>query len=199
MAKQVTLENTLAGGFGLPTGQVVPGTGSIVLEPEVWDAAKDHPVVKARIDAGTLIVDGKGKKRESADDRDENGDTPEMAQLRTMFDASYKRQGDALAAAQTDVSTLTGKVADLEAAVESKDREIATLKAGNGGQNGSGDGGGGVTTYTVKEQSAGWFAVVDAEGKAVTKNLRKTDLAEFDVMNDADKAAFIDLNKADEK
>lgn len=62
MSKQVTLENTLAGGFGLPTGQIVPGNGSIVVEPEVWDAAKDHPVVAARVAAGTIIVDGKGKK-----------------------------------------------------------------------------------------------------------------------------------------
>lgn len=62
MSKQVTLENTLAGGFGLPTGQLVPGNGSIAVEPEVWDAAKDHPVVAARVAAGTIIVDGKGKK-----------------------------------------------------------------------------------------------------------------------------------------
>jgi len=39
--------------------------------------------------------------------------------------------------------------------------------------------------------------VVDADGKDVTKNLRKSDLAEFDVMNDADKMTFIDLNRVD--
>ncbi|TRD06847.1 MULTISPECIES: hypothetical protein [unclassified Mesorhizobium] len=90
MTKQITLENTRAGGFGLPTGQVVPGNGSIVVEPEIWEASKDHPVVKAMVNDGHLIVDGKGKKKPATgDDRDANGDTAEMAEMRTRFDASF--------------------------------------------------------------------------------------------------------------
>ena len=46
MSKQVTIENTGVGGFGLPTGQVVAGRGSLVVEPEVWAASKDHPVLR---------------------------------------------------------------------------------------------------------------------------------------------------------
>ena len=163
MTKQVTLENTLSGGFGLPTGQIVPGNGSIVVEPEVWAAAKDHPVVEGRVKAGTIIVDGQGKK--SAD-------------------------------TSADTTALQARVTELEALLKTANDEITTLKASSNGQGGS-DNGGTTTTYTIKEQSAGWLAVVDADGKAVTKNLRKADLAEFEGMNDADKAAFIELNKAD--
>ena len=188
MTKQVTLENTLPGGFGLPTGQVVPGNGSIVLEPEVWDAAKDHPVVKARIDASTLIVDGEGKKLSGADGRDENGDTPEMAQLRTVFNASYERQGNALAAAQAEVATLTGKVIELEA-------EITTLKANNGGQGGS-DNSGATGAYIVTDKGRGWWAVTQ-DGKEVTKSLREDDVKDFDKLDPDKQKAFVEANKAD--
>lgn len=117
MTKQVTLENTRAGGFGLPTGQVVPGDGSIVVEPEIWAAAKDHPVVAAMVKDGHLIVDGKGRKKSAAgDDRDENGDTAEMAEMRKRFDASFS-------AVTTELQTEKAKVADLEA-------EVAKLKQG---------------------------------------------------------------------
>ena len=74
MSKLVTIENTGVGGFGLPTGQVIAGRTSIVVEPEVWDASKEHPVVAALVKDGTLIIDGKGKKKSATDDRDENGD-----------------------------------------------------------------------------------------------------------------------------
>jgi len=91
---------------------------------------------------------------------------------------SLKAEIDRLTSANAVLETENGQLkADLEAA--------------------KGNGGGSTGGYTVKEQSAGWHAVVDAEGKVVTKNLRKADLAEFDGMNDADKAAFIDLNKVD--
>lgn len=155
MSKQVTLENTLAGGFGLPTGQIIPGNGSAVVEPEVWDASKDHPVVKARMAAGTLIVDGKGKK-----------DVEPSA----------------------DVTVMQARITELEAAIKAKDDEITALKASQGG--------GSDAAYSVKEQSAGWFAVVDAEGKPVTKNLRQDDVKDFDGLSDSDKTAFIDLHKA---
>lgn len=119
MTKQVTLENTRPGGFGLPTGQVVPGNGSIIVEPEIWEAAKGHPVVKAMVDGGHIVVDGKGRKKALAgDERDENGDTAEMAEMRKRFDASF-------AAVTTDLQAEKAKVADLEA-------QLAKLSQGNG-------------------------------------------------------------------
>lgn len=198
MAKQVTLENTLAGGFGLPTGQIVPGNGSTLVEPEVWDAAKDHPVVAARVKAGTIIVDGQGKKRGSADDRDENGDTPGEAQLRRQFDGMYKQQGDALAAAQTEVDTLNGKVVELQAQIEAKDGEITALKTGAAAQGTNDHGNDSSQTpgaFTVTDKGRGWWAITQ-DGKEVTKSLREDDVREFDKLSDADKAAFVDLHNA---
>lgn len=131
MTKQVTLENMLAGGFGLPTGQIVPGNGSILVEPEIWNASKDHPVVAARVKAGTIIVDGHGKKRGGADERDENGDTPEMAQLRTQFDSvyaslksEYDRAVGFLKTASDESDTRKARITELEA-------ENAKLKKGD--------------------------------------------------------------------
>jgi hypothetical protein len=162
MTKQVTLENTLPGGFGLPGGIVVPGSGSISVEPEIWDEAKGHPVVKARVDAGTLIVDGKGKKA---------------------------------AEPSADVATLQARNTELEALLKTAKDEITALKAGNGGQGSAGNDG--ATTYTVKEQSPGWHAIVGGDGKVLTKNFRADDLKDFADL-DADKQkAFVEANKAD--
>lgn len=176
MSKQVTLENLLPGGLGLPTGQVIPGRGSIVVEPEIWDASKDHPVVAAQVKAGAIIVDGKGRKKpEASEDRDENGDTPEMAEMRQRFDASF-------AAITTELQAEKAKVADLEA-------QLTAAKAG-GGQ------GGASPAYTVTEKGSGWFAI-SQDGKDVTKGLRKDAVEGFDKLSDADKAKFVEQNKAD--
>ena len=188
MSKHVTLENTLAGGFGLPTGQLVPGNGSMVVEPEIWAASKDHPVVKARIDAGTLIVDGKGKTASVSGDRDENGDTREMAEMRRVFDASFAQQGDALTASQSEVTTLQGRVSELESQLVAKEAEIAAIKAGTSSA-GSG-------AYTVLDKGRGWFAITQ-DGKEVTKSLREDDVKDFASMSDPDKTAFVELHKAD--
>lgn len=48
--------------------------------------------------------------------------------------------------------------------------------------------------YAVKEQSAGWHAVVDADGNAVTKNFRADDLKDFDGLSDENKAKFVAEN-----
>lgn len=120
MTKHITIENIRAGGFGLPTGQVVPGGGSISVEPEIWAASKDHPVVKAMVEDGSLIIDGKGKKK-PAGERDENGDTEEMAAMRKQFDAAF-------ASITTELQAEKTKVADLEKAAGERDAEIIALK-----------------------------------------------------------------------
>ncbi len=53
-----------------------------------------------------------------------------------------------------------------------------------------------VDGYAVAEKGKGWY-VVTKDGAAVTKSLRKEDVEGFDVMSDEDKAAFVDLHKAD--
>lgn len=50
--------------------------------------------------------------------------------------------------------------------------------------------------YAVQEKSAGWFAITQ-DGKEVTKSLRKDDVAGFDALSDADKAKFVEANKAE--
>ena len=50
--------------------------------------------------------------------------------------------------------------------------------------------------YAVTEKSPGWFAITQG-GKEVTKSLRKDDVAGFDALSDADKAKFVEANKAE--
>lgn len=49
--------------------------------------------------------------------------------------------------------------------------------------------------YAVKQTSPGWF-VVTKDGADATKGLRKEDVDGFDEFSDAEKAAFVEQNKA---
>ncbi len=91
MSKQVTIENTGRGGFGLPTGQTIAAGEEIAVDAEVWAGSKDHPVVAALVKDGTLIIDGKGRKK-ATPERDENGDTPEMAEIRRARSAIQRQR-----------------------------------------------------------------------------------------------------------
>lgn len=82
-----------------------------------------------------------------------------------------------------DVGALKARIIELEGIVADRDAEIIKL---NGDK----------TAFSVKEQSPGWFAVVDADGKPVTKNLRQDDVKDFEGLSNTDKAAFVDLHKA---
>lgn len=184
MSKQVTLENTLAGGFGLPTGQIVPANGSIVVEPEIWEEVKTHPVILARVESGALIVDGKGRKKDADGDRDENGDTSEMAELRKVFDAAFEKQGKSLAASVSEVTALQGKVADLEGQLAAKVTEIDGLKAGNGNQ----------PALKAEHHGGGKFNVTQGEN-VMLSGLSKVDADAFNAMSAEDKAAYVEASK----
>lgn len=124
-----------------------------------------------------------------ADHRDENGDTPGEAQLRTQFNGMYKLQGEQLLAAQAKADELTGKVNELEGQIAAKDAEITALKAGQSSSHAAG-------AYVVTDKSRGWW-VIAQDGKEVTKSLREDDVKEFDKLSDADKLAFVDLHKVE--
>ena len=48
----------------------------------------------------------------------------------------------------------------------------------------------------VHDKGRGWFVIMDGD-EEVTKSLRADDVEEFDSLSDEDKAAFVDLHKAD--
>jgi len=144
-----------------------------------------------------LSLGGKKKGSDDAefvDGRNADGDTPEMAELRSQFDAAYARlQGEhQTAAGQVEaltgqVKTLTARVNELEAEVKAKNDQIAAFNPGGDGQ---------AAAYAVVDKGRGWW-VVTQDGKEVTKSLREDDVKEFDKLSDTDKAAFVDLHKAD--
>ncbi|MDX0623059.1 hypothetical protein BMJ34_20870 [Sinorhizobium medicae] len=50
--------------------------------------------------------------------------------------------------------------------------------------------------YAVNQKGVGWF-FISKDGVPVTKSLRKDDLEGFADMSDEDKAAFVELHKAE--
>lgn len=76
---KITITNTRPGGFGIPGGPVIAGNdGSLEVEQKDWDGVKDHPVVKAWLDAGHLKVSGaKAEKKQEAGNG--GGDEPKTA------------------------------------------------------------------------------------------------------------------------
>lgn len=77
---KITITNIRPGGFGIPGGPVIAGNdGSLEVEQKDWDGVKDHPVVKAWLDAGHLKVSGsKAEKKQEAGNG--GGDEPKTAE-----------------------------------------------------------------------------------------------------------------------
>lgn len=68
---KITITNTRPGGFGIPGGPVIAGNdGSLEVEKKDWDGVKDHPVVKAWLDAGHLKIDGSVEEDDGLDRED---------------------------------------------------------------------------------------------------------------------------------
>lgn len=51
--------------------------------------------------------------------------------------------------------------------------------------------------YAIRDKGRGWF-VVTHDGQDMTKSLREEDVSGFDEFSDADKAAFVEANKAED-
>lgn len=175
MSKQVTIETTGVGGFGLPTGQVIAGRGSLIIDLEILDASKDHPVVAALVKDGTLIIDGKGKKKAAAEP-DEHGDALEMAEMRQRFDAAFE-------AVTTELQAEKDKVADLYKAVAERDARIADLEKGAS-----------VGSLKAEHHGGGKFNVTEGETVHLS-GLFKSDGDAFNQMSPEDKAAYVAAEK----
>ncbi|MFK0273659.1 hypothetical protein ACIQUG_08285 [Ensifer sp. NPDC090286] len=74
---KLTIQNTRPGGFGIPGGPVIAGGGSLEVEASDWKTVKDHPVVKAWVDAGHLTLDGD-------EDADEGGGSKSVTDVLAM-------------------------------------------------------------------------------------------------------------------
>ncbi len=64
---KITITNTRPGGFGIPGGPVIAGSGgTLEVDQGDWDGVKEHPVVKAWLDAGHLTLSGGTDERKPA-------------------------------------------------------------------------------------------------------------------------------------
>lgn len=123
------------------------------------------------------------------EDRDENGDTQEMAEMRRRFDEAYARQA-------SEIERLNGELAARDATIE----ELRAAQASAGQQQANpaeGEQDPPKPAFSVKDKGRGWNVVVDGEGKELTKSLRDDAVAGFDAKSDEDKAAFVAANKAE--
>lgn len=114
--------------FKVRGGFDVVATGASV---DVLDAVDltDEQITALSVD-GVHVKAFEGQvNADGTEDRDANGDTPEMAQLRQQFDTSYKRQTDELTVSDGKVVNLNTRVTELDGLVKAKDDEIVQLKA----------------------------------------------------------------------
>lgn len=126
--------------------------------------------------------------------RDGNSDTPEMAQLRTQFDAEYaslKAEHDRavgiLETACNENEDLKARITSLEAEVKAKGDELAALQAGaqdNGAR----------APFVVLDKGRGWWAITQ-DNKEVTKSLREDDVKDFAGLDFDKQSAFVEANK----
>ncbi|UXN64416.1 hypothetical protein N8E89_00560 [Phyllobacterium sp. A18/5-2] len=90
---KIAITNNRPGGFGIPGGPVIAGNGGTVeVDQGDWDGVKDHPVVKAWLDADHLTVSGaKAEKRQapSAGDGDEAKSVLEVLAMANATDVPF--------------------------------------------------------------------------------------------------------------
>ncbi|HEU5019680.1 MAG TPA: hypothetical protein VFT69_17115 [Pseudolabrys sp.] len=109
-------------------------------------------------------------------------------------DAPAQKPGDNIKELQAQLAARDQTIADLNKGISDRDTEITDLKAKLEAATKANDVPAGV--YVVTDKGRGWFAITQ-DGKEVTKSLREDDVKGFDEMSDTDKAAFVDLHKAE--
>lgn len=101
--------------------------GRVYLKP--GQSRDDLPMSESQVERAKRIqaleLTGKPSKGTSEPRRNADGDTPEMAEMRKQFDASYKGVVDRLRDAQQE---LADSKAASETALSAKDKEITDLK-----------------------------------------------------------------------
>jgi hypothetical protein len=116
--------------------------GPVLIEPgqtwegEVYARERQHLEASGWFEIkGDYALDPGATPPEATDKRDENGDTAEMAEMRSRFDHAYRIQGDKLTAADgeladrgTKLEAANRRIAELETDAKKKDGEISDLK-----------------------------------------------------------------------
>lgn len=127
-------------------------------------------------DSGTLDGDeasGTPTTSDNAEQRDENGDTLEMAAMRGQFDRAFASVKDDLATAEATIETLTGQLATANAKIAELGKPGASLKA--------------------EHHGGGKFNITNGE-TVLAKGLSKADADAFNAMSDVEKAEYVKTN-----
>lgn len=157
----------------LPNGQTIPARGSVELSSEDWSAMKDNFVVKAWFDEKKLQ---KGKPED--EDAEDDGDTPEMADLRTRFNEAW-------AGSQDRIKTLEGEVAQRDDRIADLERQVADAKAAKP----SSDGGqGGSDELKAVHRGRGSYSIMRGS-EELAEGLSKEDADAFNALTAEQKAA----------
>lgn len=115
----------------------------------------------------------------TAPERDENGDTEEMAEMRRRFDAAFAERGE-------EIDGFKAGIAERDNTIAALQERIDVLQAPQKP----------TSVYAVVGKAGGWN-VVTKNGVPVTKSLRDEAVKDFDAKPEEDKAAFVEANKLD--
>lgn len=130
--------------------------------------------------------------------RDGNGDTPEMADLRKRFDLAFAEQGAKLTTATADIERLTGEVSALTTAAALHEQEVAGLNgllAGKDAEIAALKAAASPAPLKAEHHGGGKFNITQGES-VLAQGLSKADADAFNAMSDEDKAAFVAKPKA---
>lgn len=165
----------------LPNGQVVPPRGSI--EVVDWAAIKDNFVVKAWLDEKKL---SKGKPTEP--EVNEDGDSPEVAELRKRFETAHSQVQDYAKTLEVDLAAQTKLAAERQSEIDALNARVADLEA----QLAATPPAGGQAADDLKavHRGGGSYAILRGE-EEVAKGLTKADADAFNDLSAADKTAYV--------
>lgn len=123
----VEIKNTRSGGLGLPGGPVIAGGETLTADQSDWNGVKNHPTVKAWIDAGLLAVSG--------DDGSDSyaytavNTTAERENHIETLDQRFHLQVEASVALQREKEGLEAKATTLQAEKASLEAKVTELES----------------------------------------------------------------------
>lgn len=148
--------------------------GPVLIEPgdtvdvSVYEREKDAIDGSGWFETKGSFAPNPGQPDAAKVERDDNGDTPEMTEMRRRFDAAFAEQGEKLIAAE-------GRISELEALQKAAQNPAAPP----------------AVTYEAKHRGAGSYSIMDSTGKEVSEKMTKEDAEAFNALSAEERAAYV--------
>lgn len=185
---KITNKTAARQGFHAVSGVVYADPGQTIdADLTAAQAARASRIEGVTVEGQPMAEAAPGVQQKGTEKRDANGDTPGEAQLRKQFDASWKVLESERDKLKTDLETSQSENTTLKDRIAELELEIEELKKGDGDNKTD-------RKYEAVHRGRGSWSVMDGDTEVV-EGLDKAKADQFNALNDADKATFVEASK----